>query len=70
MAAKRKSSKRARSKARVPRFSEKYSRFFVVNVSPMWRNESDNFSLDQPSPNKVVPSVTTYGIADAPFPVH
>jgi hypothetical protein len=64
MPAKRKSPKRARRKAAQP-LSERYSRLFVVNISPLWRNENDDFSLDQPSPYKVVPSITTYGLADA-----
>jgi len=41
---------------------EQYHRFFVAAPAPMWRQEGDHFSLEQPSPVKWVPSETTYGI--------
>ena len=44
-------------------FLERYQRFFVSPPSPSWQNDnSDNSSLEQPSPLKWVPSETTYGI--------
>jgi len=45
-----------------PGVEEQYSQFFVRNPRPAWQSEDDNHSLDQPSPLKVVPSETTYGI--------
>jgi hypothetical protein len=41
---------------------EQYLQFFVHNPRPAWQQADDNFSLDQPSPLKFVPSETTYGI--------
>jgi len=43
---------------------EQYKRFFVPNPSPLWRNDDTNFSVEQPSPLKVVPTETTYGVDD------
>lgn len=45
-----------------PLVEETYNRFFVPDTNPTWRSDEDNFSLDQPSPLKFVPSETTYGI--------
>ncbi len=41
---------------------EQYRHFFVPSPNPTWQRDEDNFSLDQPSPLKFVPSETTYGI--------
>jgi hypothetical protein len=41
---------------------KRYQRFFVQPISPSWQNDSDNSSLEQPSPLRWVPSETTYGI--------
>ncbi len=41
---------------------EEYRQFFVPSPPPAWQQDDDNFSLDQPSPLKFVPSETTYGI--------
>ena len=41
---------------------ELYRNFFVPAPSPLWKNDDDNFSLEQPSPFKWVPSETTYGV--------
>jgi len=39
-----------------------YLGYFVPIPSPLWRNDDENYSLEQPSPLKWVPSETTYGI--------
>jgi hypothetical protein len=41
---------------------ERYRQFFIPTPSPLWQHDEDNFSLEQPSPYKWVPSETTYGI--------
>jgi hypothetical protein len=47
---------------------DQYRRLFQPRISPLWVDEEDsNFSLEQPSPYKVVPSVTTYGVSEAPI---
>lgn len=47
---------------------ESYRTLFREQVSPLWFNdENSDYSLEQPSPFKVVPSVTTYGISEAPI---
>ena len=38
-----------------------YLEFFVPKVSPLWRTDDDEFSLEQPSPLKIVPTETHYG---------
>jgi hypothetical protein len=42
--------------------AQHYVEFFIPRPSPMWIHDDLNFSLDQPSPLKVVPSETSYGI--------
>jgi hypothetical protein len=49
-------------KAKTPPLERRYSHFFVAVPSPLWQHDGDNFSLEQPSPYKWVPSKTTYGI--------
>ena len=47
---------------------ESYRTLFREQVSPLWvDDENSDYSLEQPSPFKVVPSVTTYGISEAPI---
>ena len=46
---------------------EAYRDLFREQVSPMWFYEESEYSLEQPSPVRVVPSVTTYGISEAPI---
>jgi hypothetical protein len=47
---------------------ESYRMLFREQVSPLWADdENSDYSLEQPSPFKVVPSVTTYGISEAPI---
>lgn len=45
-----------------PAIEQLYNKFFAPSTNPSWRQDEDNFSLDQPSPLKFVPSETTYGI--------
>jgi hypothetical protein len=51
---------------RAPPAEVLYTTFFVPAPSPFWRNDEENFSLEQPSPFKWVPSETTYGIGPVP----
>jgi hypothetical protein len=45
-----------------------YRTLFREQISPLWvDDENSDYSLEQPSPFKVVPSVTTYGISEAPI---
>ena len=37
-----------------------YLEFFVPKVSPLWSQDQDQFSLEQPSPLEIVPTETTY----------
>ena len=46
----------------MPGVEKQYLEFFVPNPPPVWRQDDDDVSLDQPSPLKTVPSETTYGI--------
>ena len=47
---------------------DSYRMLFRDQVSPLWiENEDSDYSLEQPSPFKIVPSVTTYGISEAPI---
>lgn len=46
-----------------PSVEKMYNDFFRVNVQS---SESDEQSLEQPSPLKVVESTTTYGVYEAP----
>lgn len=39
-----------------------YLGYFVPAPSPLWRSDDENYSLEQPSHLKWVPSETTYGI--------
>lgn len=49
-------------KIKRPAIQERYLNYFIPTPSPLWRSDDDNFSLEQPSPYKWVPSETTYGI--------
>ena len=49
-------------KAKKGGLEKQYEEFFVPRPSPLWLRDEDNFSLEQPSPLKWVPSETTYGI--------
>jgi hypothetical protein len=40
----------------------RYQQFFVPQPPSTWPQNDDNFSLEQPSPLKWVPTETTYGI--------
>jgi hypothetical protein len=51
-----------RSGRGVPTVEELYQRLFVPTPCPQWRNDNENFSLEQPSILKWVPSETTYGV--------
>jgi hypothetical protein len=57
-----KTEKRKEPRRKAKRLEAEYSRFFVPTPSPLWPEDDINFSLEQPSPLKVVPSETTYGI--------
>lgn len=46
---------------------ESYWRLFREQVSPLWVDEDSDYSLEQPAPVKFVPSVTTYGVSEAPI---
>lgn len=47
---------------------ESYRMLFREQVSPLWVDEDNSdYSLEQPSPFKIVPSLTTYGISEAPI---
>ncbi len=46
---------------------ESYRQLFREQVSPLWVDEDSDYSLEQPAPVKFVPSVTTYGISEAPI---
>jgi hypothetical protein len=46
-----------------------YLGFFTPAPSPIWRNDSENFSLEQPSILKWFPSETTYGVGTLAVPV-
>jgi hypothetical protein len=47
---------------------ESCGQLFREQVSPLWNDDVDsNYPLEQPSPFKIVPSVTTYGISEAPI---
>ena len=46
---------------------ETYRQIFREQVSPLWVEEDSDFSLEQPAPVKVVPSVTTYGVSEEPI---
>ncbi len=46
---------------------ESYRQLFREHVSPLWVDEDSDYSLEQPAPVKFVPSVTTYGISEAPI---
>jgi hypothetical protein len=48
---------------------EKYLGYFSPIHSPLWRNDDENYSLEQPSPLKWVPSETTYGIGPVVEPI-
>jgi hypothetical protein len=48
---------------------EQYSRYFKPTPSPLWKNNDDTFSLEQPSQLKWFPSETTYGIDVSRVPV-
>ena len=55
------------SKADEP-MEESYRTLFREQVSPLWVDEENSdYSLEQPSPFKFVPSLTTYGISEAPI---
>jgi len=45
---------------------QRYSLYFRPNPA-VWNTEDMDFSLEQPSPVKVVPTEVTYGIADSMF---
>jgi hypothetical protein len=46
---------------------ETYREHFREQVSPMWFDEESEYSLEQPSPARFVPSVTTYSVSEAPI---
>lgn len=56
--------KRAR---REKTLEESYRMLFQQQISPLWAEEDSDYSLEQPAPVKFVPSVTTYGISEAPI---
>jgi hypothetical protein len=64
-----KSQKRKGSSRKAKNLTQDYAHFFIPRPSPMWPHDDVNFSLDQPSPLKVVPSETTYGIGLLTCPV-
>jgi hypothetical protein len=39
---------------------DQYVEFFVPRVSPLWAKDADDYSLEQPSPLKPVPTETSY----------
>lgn len=49
-----------------------YLEYFVPQPAPLWSNSDENYSLEQPSPFKWVPSETTYGVGHlaAPVPIN
>jgi hypothetical protein len=57
-----KTEKRKEPRRKAKCLEAEYARFFVPTPSPLWPQDGINFSLEQPSPLKVVPSETTYGI--------
>jgi hypothetical protein len=54
--------KKQKESTRRPTIERQYLHFFTPLPSPVWQDEDDNFSLDQPSPYKYVQTETTYGI--------
>jgi len=61
--------KSRQQKRKVSTIQEQYRKYFVPAPSPTWQNEYDNFSLEQPSPLKWVPSETTYGVNALLLPI-
>jgi hypothetical protein len=62
--------KRTQSKSsskKDPTIEEQYSEFFVPRVSPLWAKDENDFSLEQPSPLKVVPTETSYIVGGIVF---
>jgi hypothetical protein len=58
MSEKHTSSRSGKSKT----LGSEYLEHFVPNVCPAWEKDEDNFSLEQPSPLKLVPTETRYSI--------
>lgn len=58
----------SKSRSKAPRsgshksLKSHYTDYFTPTVSPLWRNDRDDFSLEQPSPLKPVPTETSYGV--------
>jgi hypothetical protein len=59
--------KRKPKRGKNSRLTRQYLQFFMP-VVPVWQHDNDNFSLDQPSPLKWVPTETTYGISSMTCP--
>lgn len=57
-----KRSKNKSSRTKQPPLQDQYNQFFVAAPLHLWRGDDNNFSLEQPSPYKWIPSETTYGI--------
>jgi hypothetical protein len=51
----RKAALRRKKRASLP---SQYRRFFCPTPSPLWQEDNDQFSLEQPSPLKYFPSET------------